>query len=160
MNKKIENVKNKKAKLKSLLSILLEKNDINRNISIKNTKRNVSYKIEVLFHFIGFVIFIFDNKLFIFKLFVLLILLSSSKEKLKFIQLFLLELNVTFNSYLIPHKGIIKHNEYKITIINLSLFKNIDNMNIIKNKTSNISLLMLSMKLYNCNPLLLFILST
>ena len=102
MNKKIENVKNKKAKLKSLLSILLEKNDINRNISIRNTKRNVSYKIEVLFHFIGFVIFIFDNKLFIFKLFVLLILLSSSKEKLKFIQLFLLELNVTFNSYLIP----------------------------------------------------------
>ena len=154
MNKKIENVKNKKAKLKSLLSILLEKNDINRNISIKNTKRNVSYKIEVLFHFIGFVIFIFDNKLFIFKLFVLLILLSSSKEKLKFIQLFLLELNVTFNSYLIPKRGIIKHKKYKITIIILSLFKNIANMNIIKNKTSNKSLLMLSKKLYNCNPFL------
>ena len=155
MNKKIEKVKNKKAKLKSLLSILFDKNDINKNIKIKNTKRNMSYKVDVLFHFIDFVIFTFDNKLFIFKLFVLLILLSSSsKEKLKFIQLLLFELNVIFNSYLIPKRGIIKHKKYKITIIILSLFKNIANMNIIKNKTSNKSLLMLSKKLYNCNPFL------
>ena len=149
MNKNIEKVKNKEASLKISSSILFEKNDINKNIKIINTKRNISYNIDVLFHFIGFVIFIFDKK-FIFKLLLLLlILLSSSKEKLKSIQFLLFELNVIFNSYLIPHKGIMKQREYKINAINLLFLKYIENMNIMNNKTTNILLLMLSAKLYN-----------
>ena len=148
MNKNIEKVKNKEASLKISSSILFEKNDINKNIKIINAKRNISYNIDVLFHFIGFVIFIFDKK-FIFKLLLLLILLSSSKEKLKSIQFLLFELNVIFNSYLIPHKGIIKQREYKINAINIWFFKYIEKMNIINNKTTNILLLILSEKLYN-----------
>ena len=103
-------------------SIFSEKKDINISINNKNIKRRMSYKIDVLFHLIGFVIFIFDMKLLMFKL-LLLILLSSSEEKLKSFQFRLFDLNIIFISYFSPHMGIIKQSEYNIkTKYLLSIF--------------------------------------